>query len=384
MARKLKIDTSIAADIKSAASDSFKDNIKMIEIGKIKASLENFYSMSDVDILADDIERQGLKHNLVVVEDIDEVGTYYIKSGHRRYAAIQQLVSENRYNSKYIPCLVDGKKTKDENVLDLIMLNATTRVMSDSEMYKQYEVLKETLDNLKASGEYNLKGRMREKLAEALNISSAQVGKIENIKHNAVKKVKEAVANGDMSIATADSIAKLPEEEQTEIINEKPVSEITTKEVKERKEKKAAAKKMAVPVEEVNEPVEDENESESFTEDSEDVDDNELETSESVDDEEADAEEGYIAEIPSDDEVREAAEKMSKLTKWAQSISKEQLQFLLDGGWYNSAIKGYVLLAADEADCTDELKNKLLGGIMKALSNYNKTAAEDRYINKAL
>ena len=69
MARKLIIDTSIATDIKSAASDSFKDNIKMIEIGKIKESMDNFYSLSDIEILAEDIERQGLKHNLVVVED---------------------------------------------------------------------------------------------------------------------------------------------------------------------------------------------------------------------------------------------------------------------------------------------------------------------------
>ena len=69
MARKIAIDTSIATDIKSAASDSFKDNIKMIEIGKIKESMDNFYSLSDIEILAEDIERQGLKHNLVVVED---------------------------------------------------------------------------------------------------------------------------------------------------------------------------------------------------------------------------------------------------------------------------------------------------------------------------
>lgn len=381
MARKLKIDTSIAADIKSAASDSFKDNIKMIEIGKIKASLDNFYSMSDVDILADDIERQGLKHNLVVVEDIDEVGTYFIKSGHRRFAAIQQLVNENRYNSKYIPCLVDGKKTKDENVLDLIMLNATTRVMSDSEMYKQYEVLKETLDNLKASGEYNLKGRMREKLAEALNISSAQVGKIENIKHNAVKQVKEAVANGDMTIATADSIAKLPEEEQTEIINEKPVSEITTKEVKERKEKKAAAKKKAEPVVTVDDDIEDETESEAFVEESEDIDDIDVDTSES-DSEFNEAEDvNELNALPSDEDIRAAAEKQAKLTKWAQGVSQEQLQFLLDGGWYNNAIKGYLLLAAEEADFSTEQKNMLMGGIRMALSKHDKQDAEDRYLN---
>lgn len=380
MGRKMSIDSSITADIKSAASDSFKDNIKMIEISKIKSSMDNFYSMSDVDILADDIERQGLKHNLVVVEDSDNLGTYFIKSGHRRFTAIQQLVKDNRYTSKYVPCLVDGSKTKDENILDLIMLNATTRVMSDSEIYKQYEVLKETLERLKSDG-IKIKGRMRDKLAEALNVSSAQVGKIENIKHNAVEEVKEAVANGDMTIATADTIAKLSEEEQVEIINEKPVAEITSKEVKERKEKKNTEKKKETPIEEVNEPVKVESESESFNKNSEDVEDNELETSESDIGEVEDKEEQNETTIPSDDKVREAAEKMNKLTKWAQSVSQEQLQFLLDGGWYNNAIKGYVLLAAEEASLTDEQKNMLLGGIMKALSNYNKDAAENKYLN---
>ena len=160
MARKLTIDTSIATDIKSAASDSFKDNIKMIEIGKIKESMDNFYSLSDIEILAEDIERQGLKHNLVVVEDSDEPDTYFIKSGHRRFTAIKQLVREGKYSSKYVPCLVDGSKTKDENILDLIMLNATTRVMTDSELYKQYEVLKETLERLKADG-MKVKGRLQ-------------------------------------------------------------------------------------------------------------------------------------------------------------------------------------------------------------------------------
>lgn len=94
MARKFTIDTSIATDIKSAASDSFKDNIKMIEIGKIKESMDNFYSLSDIEVLAEDIERQGLKHNLVVSEDSNEPDTYFIKSGHRRFTAIKQLVRE--------------------------------------------------------------------------------------------------------------------------------------------------------------------------------------------------------------------------------------------------------------------------------------------------
>lgn len=241
MARKFQFDNAIAADIKSAASDSFKDNIRMIEIDRIKTSMDNFYSMSDIEILADDIERQGLKHNLVVAEDAKNPDTYFIKSGHRRFAAIQHLISENRYGSKFVPCLVDGTKSHSENILDLIMLNATTRVMSDSELFKQYETLKETLERLKNDG-IKIKGRLREKVAEMLNVSSAQVGKIENIKHNAVDEVKEAVESGDMSIATADSLAKLPEQEQKELIADNDISEITTRDVKNHKEKTTLSK----------------------------------------------------------------------------------------------------------------------------------------------
>lgn len=364
MARKFQIDDSIAADIKSAASDSFRDNIRMIEISKIKASMDNFYSMSEIEILADDIERQGLKHNLVVTEDSENLGTFFIKSGHRRFTAIQHLVSENRYGSKFIPCLVDGEKNKYENILDLIMLNATARVVSDSEMFKQYETLKETLEQLKING-IKVKGRLREKVAEMLNVSPAQVGKIENIKHNALDEIKEAVENGDMSISTADTIAKLPKKEQVNIITEKPLTEITSKDVKERKEKKSSEKKKAAPIETSVEPVEEEKERESF-ENAEAFD--EITTEEKVD------------RLSSDEEIRAAAEKQISLTKWAQSVSQEQLQFLLNGGWYNSAIKGYLLLAAKEVSFTDEQKNILLGGMIKALSNYNKAEAENEYL----
>ena len=335
MARKLTIDTSIATDIKSAASDSFKDNIKMIAIEKIKESMDNFYSLSDIEILAEDIERQGLKHNLVVVEDVYIPDTYFIKSGHRRFTAIKQLIRDGKYTSKYVPCLVDGIKSKDENILDLIMLNATTRLMSDAELFKQYEVLKETLERLKADG-VKIKGRLRDKVAEALNVSSAQVGKIENIKHNAVEEVKEAVKNGDMTITTADSIAKLTEEEQNEIVTEKPVSEITTKDVKEHTEKKNKSRSDGSNTHDTTD---------NFTEESDDNEDDDL----------------------SDDDVENVisnnfADAEDGLTKW------------------ESAIKGYLLFAAEEANFTQEQKNMLLGGIKKAMSNYDKATAEKKYL----
>lgn len=373
MAKKFTIDTSIAADIKSAASDSFKDSIRMIELEKIKPSMDNFYSLSDIEILADDIERQGLKHNIVVVEDSENRGTYFIKSGHRRFTAIQRLVNENRYNSKYIPCFVDGIKSKSETVLDLIMLNATTRVMTDSELFKQYEILKDTLENLKHEG-VKIKGRLREKVAEMLNVSPAQVGKIENIKHNAVPEIIEAVESGDMTIATADSIAKLPEQEQEEIIAETPVEEITTKAVKEHKEKteKKTKKKtkekivtdddillMEIPDEDY---LEEKNDTDIFSDDE----------SDSLNKNEAE-EEKYISE---------SVKNEMELMNWAMSLSKEQIAYLCNGGWYNNTIKGYLISAAKKADFSNEQIKLLLNGVRFALSELDKNDADNVYVNE--
>lgn len=232
MARKgMQLDAAMLSDMHAVGADSFKDKISMISVEKIKPSLDNFYAIKDIEILAEDIERQGLKHNLVVTEDANNPDTYFIKSGHRRFEAIKLLIKMNLYTSNYVPCLVDGAKTKTENMLDLIMLNATTRVMTDAELYRQYEVLRETLEQLKEEGK-KIKGRLRENVAAFLKISPAQVGKIENIKHNAEPEVQKAVENGELSIATANDIARLPDEQQRELIAENNLSEITSAEVK--------------------------------------------------------------------------------------------------------------------------------------------------------
>lgn len=241
MAKKMQFDAAITRDIKSAASDSFLDNIKMIDINEIAPSRNNFYEISDVELLADDIEREGLKHNLVVVKDSD-TGFYEVKSGHRRLAAIKLLINEKRRTSTKIPCYVDGEKSAAESQFDLIMLNATQRKYSDADMLREYEEIERTLKALESEGK-PLKGRIRDNIAEILKVSPAQVGKIENIKHNAVPEVEKAVKSGEMSISTANEIAKLSEEKQQEIIKEKP--KISNKEVKElQKQEKPAAPKI--------------------------------------------------------------------------------------------------------------------------------------------
>ena len=237
MARKFQFDAAITKDMKSAASDSFVDNIKMIEVSEIVPNKENFYEISSLELLADDIEREGLKHNLVVSKDKDS-DKYWLKSGHRRFAAIKLLINEKRLTSTKVPCLVDGEKTKAESKLDLIMLNATQRKYTDAEVMSEYEQLSQTLKELDDEGK-GLGGRMRENIAKILNISNGQVGKLDNIKHNAAPEVKKAVESGKMSISTANEVAKLAPEKQKEVIEKKP--DISSAEVKKMQDKKPVA-----------------------------------------------------------------------------------------------------------------------------------------------
>lgn len=231
MARKMEFDLAITKDMKSAASDSFSDSIKMIDVSEIAPSESNFYELSDIELLADDIEREGLKHNLVVYRS-SETGLYNVISGHRRLSAIKLLISENRRSSTKIPCFVDSEKSSAESQFDLIMLNATQRKYSDADIMREYEEIERTLKALEAEGK-PIKGRMRDKIAELLRVSPAQVGKIENIRNNAISEVDEAVKSGEMSISTANEIAKLAPEKQQELIKSAPTSEITHKAVKD-------------------------------------------------------------------------------------------------------------------------------------------------------
>lgn len=201
MAKKFTFDDAITTDIKGAASNSYIDNIKMIKIADIETNAENFYSLPDIEDLAEDIDRQGLIHSLAVAKISSE--KYKLISGHRRLTAIKLLIENGKWNNETVPCyVITAKKSDAEMNLDLIMLNHTQRKYSDSDIFKEHEELKKIFSQLEADG-VEIKGRLREKIAKAMHVSSAQIGKIENIKNNAIDSVKAAVENGELSISTA-------------------------------------------------------------------------------------------------------------------------------------------------------------------------------------
>lgn len=171
---KLKLTNAIAEDLKTAASDSFIDSLKMIEIEDIQPNEDNFYEMSEIEELAEDIERQGLMSVLIV--ETAENGKYRLISGHRRLTAIKRLVDEGRYKSTTVPCYVKSAKSHEETQLDLIMMNATQRKYSDADTMREYEELERIFKALDEAGK-PVKGKMRDNIAKVLNVSPAQVAK---------------------------------------------------------------------------------------------------------------------------------------------------------------------------------------------------------------
>lgn len=261
MSRKFQIDSAIMADIQTANADSYIDNLKMLDIELIEPNEGNFYELSEIETLAEDIERQGLMTALVVSEN---GGRYKLISGHRRLSAVKLLIESGRRKSSKVPCFIKGAKPNNETQLDLIMLNATQRKYSDADKMREYEELTRIFKELEAAGK-PIKGRIRDRIADALNVSSAQVGKLDNIKHNAIPDVEQAVKSGDMSISTANEVAKLPPEKQQKIISEKP--KITHKEVKEmqREESVFADEDVEIPDDDEDEDDTNEEETDGYT-----------------------------------------------------------------------------------------------------------------------
>lgn len=331
-------------NLKAVVSNTLTDSIKMIDINELHESADNFFVIERIEEFAQTILGQGgVKDNLIVKPL--ETGGYEIISGHRRRAAVQYLIDKGENISHSLPCLVQDYKDEDDKMLDLILMNVSARQLSDPELWKSYETIDKILKEKKAKGEYF--GRIRDDIAKHLGVSSAQVGKMQNIEKNAIEPVKEAIASGDLSISTANEIAKLDKAKQSNI---RDLSKVQPKDIK----------KKSVDTN-INE-------------------DDDVDTSINDD-----------ISINNDPTVLSSEEEMAiekslvsqkevSLSKWAQSLKQEQLQYLLDNGMYNSAIKGYVMLAAEEASFSKEQINALLGGIMKALKNYDKVAAENKFL----
>jgi len=80
--------------------------------------------------------------------------------------------------------------------------------------------------------------------------------------------------------------------------------------------------------------------------------------------------------LPTDEEREQAKQEFKELLHWSRTLDKKQIDFLCDSGFYNNAMRGYLIATAKNAGFTKEQTEELLSGLSWALSELNKADAE--------
>ena len=198
-------------------------DVVMIDVEDLMPSKDNFYSTENIDELAAAIELSGcIEQNLVVKPQAH--GKYEVIAGHRRRLAALKLVEEGREEYRKVPCRIKKESDEIRDKLSLIFTNATTRQLTDWEKVKQAEKLKEVLTEYKKALQEENKdkpkeereriGRIREIVAQMLNTSTTQVGRMEAISNNLSQEFKGELEKGNINISTAHELSRLDEEGQ--------------------------------------------------------------------------------------------------------------------------------------------------------------------------
>ena len=198
-------------------------SVVMLDVEDLMPSKDNFYSTENIDELAAAIELSGcIEQNLVVKPEAH--GKYEVIAGHRRRLAALKLVVEGKEEYRKVPCRIKKESDEIRDRLSLIFTNATARQLTDWEKVKQAEELKEVLTEYKKALQEENKdkpkeereriGRIREIVAQMLNTSTTQVGRMEAISNNLSQEFKGELEKGNINISTAHELSRLDEEGQ--------------------------------------------------------------------------------------------------------------------------------------------------------------------------
>ena len=225
--------------------------VRDINIKKMYSNDANFYSMQDVEQLAQKIYAVGLLENLTVVHDPCDRGEYRIIAGERRWRALNLLVERGYKEFEIASCQVKTPAEEHEEMVQLIVANAY-RNKTVKDILEEEQKLKETLQYMKKNKlplqGYQLdSGRLRDVISDMLNLPATKIAQIESINKRLLPEFTEELKNGDLTFSAAYELSGLQEESQKVLLNKYKENGLTFKEVKEIKrqqEEKAAAEQI--------------------------------------------------------------------------------------------------------------------------------------------
>lgn len=224
-----------AAEEKSKARFRTKD----IHIGKLYTNEKNFYSMQDIDKLAQEILMCGMMENMVVTYAPCERGDYRIIAGERRWRALNMLVKKGYTDFEVATCQVKAPAGEHEERVQLIAANAyrDKTVMDVMEEEKQ---LKESLQYMKDNGltlqGYTLdSGRLRDVIASIMGTTATKIAQIESINKRLIPEFAEELKKGSLTFSAAYELSGMETEQQQEMLKRYSEGGLTWKEIKETK-----------------------------------------------------------------------------------------------------------------------------------------------------
>lgn len=195
------------------------EQLQRIDIDLLDENETNFYTLSNLQPLADSIAMDGLQQPLVVTPT--EGGRYTVLSGHRRRAAIRMLLEESREpwpELRSVPCLVRRYQSQNLAELQLILANSTARELTNAEKMKQAERMEMLLYQLKEEG-YEFPGRMRDQVAAACKVSAPKLARLKVIREHLIPEYMVLFEKDKLPEQTAYALARLPAEFQTRLFS---------------------------------------------------------------------------------------------------------------------------------------------------------------------
>lgn len=231
------------ADNKPKARFRTKD----INIGRMYSNDKNFYSMTDIEKLAQEIYAVGLMENLTVAYAPCERGEYRIISGERRWRALSLLAERGHKEFEIASCQIKTPAEENEEIVQMIIANSY-RSKTLKDMLEEERILKERLQDMKKNGQtiqgYKLdEGRLRDVIAQMLHMSPTKIAQIENINKKLIPEFTEELEEGRMSFSAANEISGMAEEKQKEMLSRYKENGLTWKEIKEIKKEQEEEKK---------------------------------------------------------------------------------------------------------------------------------------------
>lgn len=137
----------------AAAEDRPKARFRTrdISIKKMYSNEKNFYSMQDIEGLAQKILAAGLMENMTVAYEPCDRGIYKIIAGERRWRALNKLVEEGYKEFEIVTCQIKNAAEENEEIVQIIIANSY-RDKSIEEMLEEEKQLKKALQYMRDNG----------------------------------------------------------------------------------------------------------------------------------------------------------------------------------------------------------------------------------------